>query len=353
MDRKRRKNVTSSKLYNIVLIFIVITLGYLSYRIIVPFLSALAWAIVLSIVFYPVYVLLLRLVKWRYLASFITLCIIIILIFGPFSYLSYLLTQELNTLIVHIKAGELNIINQISQSSAAKKIIYSILSLFNMTEGDFQKAIANSISQVGAQSFGMVKSGLGNAATALTDFLFMLLSIFFILEDGPKFLNKFSNYIPFSKEKREAMVKQIKDIVTSTIYGGIAIAVVQGAAGGFTLALLGVHAPVLWGMAMFVASFIPLLGTVVIWGPIAIYLFFQGFFLKGLILSIIGVFVISMADNILRPIFIRGKVHMPTLLIFFSILGGIKLFGFIGFIMGPLVFALFLSTIEIFRYSEE
>jgi predicted PurR-regulated permease PerM len=312
-----------------------------------------AWAIVLSIVFYPLYSFSLKFVKWQFVASFITLCVILLLIFGPFSYLSYLLTQELNSLIENIKAGEFDTMGKILQHPAIKKIVYKVLSLFNMSEGDFQQAISNNISELGKQSIGIIKSGLGNVATAALDFVFMLLSTFFLLEDGPAFLEKFSSYMPFSKKEREKLTKQVKDIVISTIYGGITIAIVQGLIGGFTLALLGVHSPVVWGISIFIASFIPLLGTFIVWGPIAGYLFLQGLFLKGTILVLVGILGISMADNILRPIIIKGKVQMPTLVIFFSILGGIKLFGFIGFIMGPLVLALFMSIVEVFRYSEE
>lgn len=316
-------------------------------------MSAVAWAIVLSIVFYPLYSLALKLVKWKFAASFITLCMILLLIFGPFSYLSYLFTKELNSLIEHIKAGEFDIMDKILQHPGIKKIFYSILSLFNMSEGDFQKAVANNISQLGRQSVGIIKSGLGNVATAALDFVFMLLSTFFFLEDGPLFLDKISSYMPFSKKERDKLTKQVRDIVVSTIYGGITVAIAQGLIGGITLSFLGVRSPVVWGITIFIASFIPLLGTFIVWGPIAAYLFLQGLFLQGIILIIVGIFAISMADNILRPLIIKGKVQMPTLVIFFSILGGIKLFGFIGFIMGPLVLALFMSIVEVFRYSEE
>ncbi|MCX5812859.1 MAG: AI-2E family transporter [Proteobacteria bacterium] len=333
--------------------FLVTVLGYLSYRILAPFLSAVAWAIVLSIVFYPLYSLSLKLVKWKYAASFFTLCMILLLIFGPFSYFSYLLTQELNSLIEYIKAGKFDTIDKILQHPGIRKIVYKILSLLNMSEGDLQNTITNNVSELGRQSIVIIKSGIGNVATAAIDFVFMLLSTFFFLEDGPAFLEKFSSYMPFSKKEREKLTKQVRDIVISTIYGGITVAIVQGLIGGITLSLLGVHSPVVWGLAMFITSFIPLLGTLVVWGPIAGYLFFQGLFLKGVILVLVGIFGISMADNILRPLIIKGKMKMPTLVIFFSILGGIKLFGFIGFIMGPLVLALFMSIVEVFRYSEE
>jgi predicted PurR-regulated permease PerM len=308
---------------------------------------------VISIVFYPVYSFVLRFARWRPLASFITVCLILLVIFGPFSYLSYLLTQELNSLIEHLKAGKFDTLDEMLQHPTVKKITSKALSLFNVSEGDFQKAVANSLSQLGKESIGIIKSGLGNVASAALDFVFILLSTFFFLGDGPVFLEKISNYMPFSKKQRERLAQQVRDIVISTIYGGVTGAIVQGSIGGIALSILGVPSPVVWGLAMFMASFIPLFGTFIVWGPAAAYLFFQGFYLKSIILVIVGIFGISMADNILRPIIIKGKMRMPVLAILFSILGGIKLFGFIGFIMGPLVLALFISVIEIFRYTEE
>ena len=304
-------------------------------------------------VFYPVYSFILRFVRWRPLASFITVCLVLLVIFGPFSYLSYILTQELNSLIDYLKGGKFDTLDSILNHPGIKNITLRALSLFNVSEADFQKAVTNGLSQLGKESIGIISSGLGNVASAAMDFVFMLLSTFFFLGDGPQLLAKISNYVPFSKKQRERLAQQVRDIIISTIYGGVTVAIVQGSIGGITLSLLGVPSPVVWGLAMFMASFIPLLGTFIVWGPAAAYLFFQGLYLKSIILVIVGIFGISMADNILRPIIVKGKMKMPVIAIFFSILGGIKLFGFIGFIMGPLVLALFISVIEIFRYTEE
>ncbi|MCX5799017.1 MAG: AI-2E family transporter [Proteobacteria bacterium] len=277
------------RFYTIALIFLVFVLGYFSYEIFKPFLSPIAWAIVLSIVFYPIYVFILKLVKRKSLASFITLLIILAIILGPFSYLSYLLTQELNALADHLEGGSFDPMKNVLLHPVVNKIIHTILSLFNITEAGFQKTITDGISRLGRESVGIISSGLGNVVTAALDFVFMILSIFFLLGDGPELLEKVSSYMPLSKKQKDKLIKQMRDIVISTIYGGI----------------------------------------------------------------LVGIFVISMVDNILRPLIIRGKMKMPTLAIFFSILGGIKLFGFIGLIMGPLVLALFVSVVEILRYTEE
>ena len=181
----------------------------------------------------------------------------------------------------------------------------------------------------------------------------MILSIFFFLEGGSEFVDGLGKYIPFSKKQRERLLKQTREIIVSTIYGGVTVAIAQAIIGGITFSLLGVPSPALWGFAMFVASFIPLLGTFVVWGPLAVYLFFKGLVLNSIILVVVGIVAISSIDNILRPLIIRGKIQLPTLAIFFSILGGIKLFGFIGFIMGPLVLALFISVIQMLQFVED
>lgn len=252
-----------------------------------------------------------------------------------------------------MKDGKFDTVDRILQNPNIKIVVNKVLSLFNISEGDFQKAIAGSISQLVKESLGIIKSGIGNVASAALDFVFMLFSTFFLLDDGLAFLEKISNYMPFSNKQREKLIKQVRDIIISTIYGGVTVAIAQGLIGGIALSILGVPSAVVWGLAMFIASFIPLLGTFAVWGPAALYLLLQGFYLKSIILILIGVFGISMADNILRPMIIKGKTRMPTLAIFFSILGGIKFFGFIGFIMGPLVLASFISVVEIFRYTEE
>jgi len=159
--------------------------------------------------------------------------------------------------------------------------------------------------------------------------------------------------MPFSRRQRSRLLKQTKDIVVSVIYGGIVVGMAQGLIGGVAFASLGIHSPVFWGLAIFGASFLPVVGSFIIWGPAVIYLLFEAMYLKAIILLIVGIVGIGSIDNILRPLIVRGKLKMPTIVIFFAIFGGVQVFGFIGLILGPLVLALFVSVFEIFRYSEE
>ncbi len=114
-------------------------------------------------------------------------------------------------------------------------------------------------------------------------------------------------------------------------------------------ALVGIRAPVLWGMAMSITSFIPIVGCAMVWVPATFYLFVKGLVTQSIILAAIGVFAISVVDNVLRPIIIRGRVSMPLVLVFFSVFGGIQVFGLLGLVFGPLVVAIFVSVVGFIR----
>jgi len=341
-----------TRFYFFALIALILVLGFLSYQILKPFLSPIAWAIVLSTVFYPIYVFIGKYIKWKTVAALITLLVILIVILGPFSYLSYLLINELKTIGDYLESGNIDPLKNLFQHPTITPIINKLLSLFNLTEEELNKTVAGIITRVGKELVGGVTKGMSNIVTISLNFVFMVFSIFFFLRDGPELLGKVRDYLPFSEEQKNRLVKQIRDIVISTIYGGVAVSIAQGTIAGIAFFFLGISTPIVWGLATSIASFIPLLGASAVWVPITIYLFIEGAVLKGLALAIIGIFGISLIDNILKPVIIGSRTKMPILVIFFSILGGIKLFGLIGLIMGPLVLALFVSLIEIFRSVE-
>jgi predicted PurR-regulated permease PerM len=344
--------VTTNRFYNAVSIFLVILLGYLTYQILQPFLRAIAWAVVFAIVFYPVYTFILKYLRFKALASTATLIVVVLLIMGPFTYLSFVLIDELGNLIQNINKGTLDsIVNFFSHSHLAW-LIDNIQSEFGMQGISNIGDLSESIKTLGSTITSSLSSGITNLAGMIINFILMLFALFFFLRDGPGFLPKIRDYLPFSEDNKNRLISRVKDMVISTVYGGVLIAFIQGILGGFAFFFLGIESPVLWGSAMTVMSFLPLLGTFSVWGPASIYLFIQGSYIRGIILLLYGVLVISMVDNILRPMIISGRTKMPTLAVFFSVLGGIKVFGLIGFIMGPLVLALFVSVFEIFRQIE-
>lgn len=342
-----------NRFYLITIIFLILLLGYLSYHVFKPFLLAIAWAIMLSVLFYPLYAFILRYVKWKAVSALIVLLIILIIIMVPLSYFSFLLAIELRVVLDFTEAGSIDTIKNITQHPAVEAVVKKITSLLDITEDELNKAVVDNMKRLGKEITKGITKRIGNILTGLFDFIFMNLTIFFLLRDGPDFLKKVRSYMPFSDEQKDRLVKQVQDIIVSTMYGGVVVAIVQGTMGGIAFALFGISSPVLWGLAMAIASFLPFIGPFSIWAPASVFLVIQGEIFNGIGLAIVGAFGISMVDNFLKPLIIGNRTKISFLMLFFSVLGGIKLFGLLGLIMGPLVIALFVSIIEVFRSMEE
>ncbi len=333
------------------LLFLIAVLGYLAYQIISPFLTAVAWAMVFAIVFYPVYAFICRYVRFKSVASLITIVLILIIIVGPVSYLTSLLVNETQAFLASIDQDRLESMQKFYKGLRSSPL-YQKMSPY-MGELPSEKVILESIRKAGGTLLQNMSLQITNVLAILANFLFMIFTIFFFLKDGPGFLSKARDFMPFSERHKDRLATQVKDMIVSTVYGGASVALIQGILGGFAYYVIGMESPVMWGVAMAVMSFVPLLGTFAIWGPGSVFLLLSGSYVKGIGLLLFGVFVISMVDNILRPLIIGSRTKMPTVLILFSVLGGIKLFGMIGFVMGPLIMAAFISVFEIFRHIED
>ena len=338
--------------FTILMIALILLLGYLTYQVLQPFLVPIAWAAVFSVLFYPLYAVILRVVRWPFVASLIVLILILGVVIGPFTYFSFLLVKELGSLVEQVRSQNFalqNILNHPAVQATAGKIISSL----NLNPEELNRAVGEQASRWGMEIIGQITSGIRNVLTAALNFLIMALAIFFFLQEGPGFFEKIHQYLPFSGEQKGKLEKQARDILISTIYGGVIVALAQGTVGGVVFFFLGISSSVLWGFAMAIASFLPLVGPFIVWVPASLYLYFQGEVGKAVVLAIIGAAGISLIDNFLRPLIIGQRTRMPFLLVFFSVLGGIRLFGLIGFIMGPMVLALFMSILEIFRAMGE
>jgi predicted PurR-regulated permease PerM len=334
------------------LLFFVSVLGYFTYRIMSPFLAAIAWAIVVTIIFYPLYVFISRHVKVKPLASILTVSIILIVILGPFAYLTSMLVNEVQVIASQINTNKLDSLQAFITRIESFPFFQKVASYTGFDELTSEASIRDTVTRVGKSLIEAFSMRIPNIISVVVDFIFMIFTTFFLLKDGPGFLLKAREYMPFSGPQKERLAAQIRDMIVSTVYGGVLIALIQGMLGGFAYYFLGVGSPVMWGVAMSVVSFVPLLGTFIIWGPTSFYFLMEGELAKGIGLFLFGVFVISMVDNMLKPVIIGSRTKMPTIVILFSVLGGIRFFGVIGLILGPLITALFISVLDIFGNLE-
>jgi predicted PurR-regulated permease PerM len=335
-------------LYTVISITIFAVVFYLFYKVLSPFLVPIAWAMVLSITFYPVYILFEKLVKRPWAASLLTLLFILIIILGPFTYITKELVDEITVTYSVLENKGFEVITRIQENPTVSKLLKKMSSQTAAQDVDLNEIATNSLKAIGKYIGEHISQLFKNIAVFAISFIIMCITIFYFLKDGKTLIHYIQERIPLIEEQKAQIQERVKEMIIAAIYGGLAVAVAQGTLGGFAFFVLGVPTPVLWGSAMGVFSLVPVFGSFTIWGPASVILALSGSYAKGIGLFFFGVVVISTIDNILKPLIIGGRTKLHMLLIFFSVLGGIKYFGFIGFILGPLITALFISLLEIY-----
>jgi predicted PurR-regulated permease PerM len=341
-------------IFLIFILFLTFLSIYLLYQILSPFLSSIIWAILLAIIFYPLFQKLKHLLKKReFLSAFIMTLLVLIIIVLPFTLLMASLASEVvdtyHRVEEMIKTGQLQAyLESLKQIPLLKWILVSLGQHLDLSQMDPLPLLLKNLKQISTFIFNQSTTLLKGFSTFIIGFFFTLLSLYYLFKDGNRFFNGLKEIIPLPLKERDLLIQRFRDMIYATIYGGILIAIIQGILGGLSFWVLGLPSPILWGTAMALLSFIPIGGTALIWAPTAIFLFVGGAILKGVILLGVGVFVISMVDNLLRPLFISSRTNIHPLLLFFAVLGGIQAFGLIGVVAGPLVATLFLALIEIY-----
>src|SRR5690606_6398743 len=187
-----------------------------------------------------------------------------------------------------------------------------------------------------------------NTFQFLVSLAIMLYLLFFLLRDGTELARYCRELVPLSEDQKTHLLRKFTTVVRATVKGNIAVAAVQGALGGIIFFILGIHAALFWGLLMAILSLLPAVGASLIWAPVAIYFFATGSLMQGVILTAFGVFVIGLVDNILRPILVGKDTKIPDYIILISTLGGISLFGLNGFVIGPLIAAIFMACWDLF-----
>lgn len=345
-SRKYRISLERSFYVWILLLFIGI-LGYLNYQILKSFFDACGWAIVVALVFHPIFDFAQRYIKYRGLCALITIAVVIVLFLFPFVFISYQIILEAREIIKNINLPEL--INDITTNPVFAKILSKLSFITGGDVTSLENLIKEEVAGITKNVALRIAHGFGDVVSSAINLVLTFFIAFFFIKDGDHFVRKIIEFLPFAEADKVSIRNQIKNIIYTTFYGGILIATLQGTILGVTFHFLGIPSATLWGFATAIASFIPVLGTFSVWGPASIYLLLNGYILKGIILVLVGGLIISSIDNVLKPIIIKGKVNLPLIFIFLSVLGGIKVFGLIGFIIGPLIFSLFVSFLEILK----
>lgn len=322
--------------------------------VIVPFFGAILWAMIAAIVFFPLRNRLLRTrPTQRNRVALLTLLIIVAAVILPAAVLAAFLVEEASGFYASVQAGEIDF-NRYFQQAQGQIPAWAnnLLKPFGLT--DFDAALAKLGAAV-ANSFQSVATHALNIGQITLGFLLalgvMLYLTFFLLRDGDELAAKVSAAVPLRVEQRNALIETFVTVIRATIKGSLVVAVMQGVIGGLLFWALGIHAPLLWGVAMAVLAFLPVVGTGLVWAPVAIYLLSTGSIVEGVVLLLCGVFIIGMVDNIVRPILVGRDTRLPDYLVLVSTLGGLAAFGANGVVIGPVVAALFVTVWRILAES--
>ncbi len=343
-----KKEYTSTILF----FLLVAIFFYLFYRLMVPFFSPIAWAGILVIVFYPLYNWLIKKVKRAWLASLLSCVLIFIIIIGPSIYLLAALVSEAATAVQKI--------NEAYKDGQLEGLFRPITPFLNIIKGrldsypqladvDFisiaKDAVGNVTHAIGSQATSVI----ANISKTLFYFFLMLFSMFFFFRDGAKIINFLKRITPLEQSRVSYLYDHFRNVIEGMMYGGLTMALIQGTLGGILFAAMGLSSAVLWGAVMAFLAFIPIVGPFLVYIPAGIILILSGEAGKGILLIAIGTIVVSQIDNFIRPHLFTGKTQTHTLMLFFSIMGGIVMFGLLGIVLGPFIAAVFISILKMFE----
>lgn len=318
-----------------------------------PFVSVIILAIVVTAVFMPVYKLLNRRFNPT-LASLLTCILIFFVLFLPLSFLVGILANEAWELYVTARGAlQSKPIMELLERSDIFDKINQFLARFKIeiTGEQLNRAIAEVGRVVALFLYEQARSITTNVLKFIVNFFFMLLIIFYLLIDSPRLISFIFKMSPLPEDQDQILIQKFKDIATAILLGNGLGGLIQGTLGGIVFALFGLKSPFVWGVIMALLAFLPILGIGAVFIPAAIFLFLQGRIAAGIFFLVFYIILSGGIEYLFKPKLVGQRVRMHTLIVFLSIIGGLKLFGILGIIYGPLVVTAFLTLAEIYQAS--
>jgi hypothetical protein len=341
--------LASDRRYFFVGFLALVSLAFLA--ILLPFYSALMWAVILAMLFAPMQRALMRRMPQRAnTATFITLGAVIMMVIIPVIGLTMSLVSQGAQIYSRIRSGDLNFGAYLGKIiDAMPGWLHRMLDAQGLLDLPFiQQRLAQSSSEIG-QFLASQAVNIGqNTVDVLASTGVLLYVLFFLLRDGGQLAAMFYRAIPLEDEPKNHLLGKFAAVVKATVKGNVAVAIVQGALGGIILWALGIQGVILWSVVMAFLSLLPAVGSGLIWGPIALYFLATGATWQGVVLLAYGVCVIGMVDNVLRPVLVGKNTKMPDYVVLVSTIGGMSLFGLNGFVIGPVIAALFMAAWDLY-----
>ncbi len=315
-----------------------------------PYFGAILWGLVAAIIFAPLYRwLTVRLGGREGLAATLTLLLIVALVIVPAVLLGVSLVQQAAGLYAQVQTGKIDfaaILGNLTDALPAP--LTRLADEYDFMDADRLRALIGSGLSSGLRSVATQALTVGQGALSFLAALGVMLYLtWFLLRDGDSLGARFRQAMPLRPDVRDGLIDKFLRVVRAIMKGTVLVAILQGVVGGLIFWFLGIEAALLWGLLMGFFSLVPAVGTGIIWVPVAFYLLVTGSVWEGAVLVFCGIFIIGMIDNLLRPILVGKDTKLPDFVVLIATVAGLELFGLSGFIIGPIIAALFIAVWDI------
>ncbi|MFN2481784.1 MAG: AI-2E family transporter [Pyrinomonadaceae bacterium] len=325
---------------------------YLNWLMLAPFVGVLAWAVVLVVVFYPLHRRIVARTGSPSWGAVLSTLIVIIAILLPLALIALAVVHEAGKFGDQLRdgGGLQGLLDP--DSPATGRLVRFVERFVSLEELRSPEALSGRLRGLASQIAGRTAGLVGGVLGAIVQLFFIVFTMYYLFRDGESIRDALRDLLPLEAEQADRIFARTREVIEASIYGVLIIAAVQGVLGGLAFRALGLPSALLWGVVMIFLSLIPVAGAFVVWVPAALYLALTGAYVKAGLLTAWGVVVIGSADNLLRPRLVGQKTSLHELLIFFSVLGGLQVFGVLGLVLGPVIVAVTLALLDIFRHAD-
>jgi predicted PurR-regulated permease PerM len=314
----------------------------------------LLWAVVLVVVFYPVHRRLDARLKRPSLSAALSSLLVIVTILVPLTLILFAVVRELTGLAQNLQGQVQSLLDP---NSAATGRVLNWLGQYvdveQLRSVESQQFIAQRLQSFTGAIAGRTLGFVGGAVGFVVEVFFVIFTMYYLFRDGDRLRAALRSALPLERRKASEIVERTREVISASVYGVLVIATIQGVLGGFAFWFVGLPSPLLWGVVMIFLSMIPMAGAFIVWVPAAIYLMVTGHWWQAAVLVAWGLLVIGTVDNFLRPKLVGEKTRLHELLIFFSVLGGLQVFGVLGLVLGPVVVAITIALLDVLRQADD
>jgi predicted PurR-regulated permease PerM len=323
----------------------VLLIFYLAYRVFEPFFQPLGWAVVLVVCLYPLHERLLRWMRPAEAAALSTVCVTLLLVGPALGLVGGLVNQA--TAAVRQLQGAGDWTTHIPPS-AQKGLEWLKEHGFSGIPTDPLPLAREGAAWLARLLEQRAGDALRNAASVALSLVILLIALFFLFRDGPQLVDRTRRLLPFEDEHSNRIVAQTRDLIFASVTASLVVGAIQGLLGAAAFAIVALPSPLFWGAVMGMLALLPVIGGWLVWGPAVLWLALHGEYGKAIILAGICAGVAGILEHFVRPLLLTGKSQMNALLILVSVLGGISVFGFLGFILGPIVVAVASTILNVY-----